>query len=84
MCREWWGALGTVLGEHGINIANFALGRSSRSQRVPQGQAMAVLQVDGRTPGAALSAAVEALRRVEAVVNVRVVELGRLEMQAQA
>ena len=73
------GRVGTVLGEHGINIANFALGRSSRSQRVPQGQALAVLQVDARTPGSSVSAAVEALRKVEAVVSVRVVELSRPE-----
>lgn len=78
------GRIGTVLGEHGINIANFALGRSTRSQRVPQGQALAVLQVDPRTPAAAVSAAVEALRKVEAIASVRLVELSRLEAQPQA
>ncbi len=78
------GRIGTVLGEHGINIANFALGRSTRSQRVPQGQALAVLQVDPRTPAAAVAAAVEALRKVEAIASVRLVELSRLEAQPQA
>ncbi len=78
------GRIGTVLGEHGINIANFALGRSTRSQRVPQGQALAVLQVDPRTPTAAVAAAVEALRKVEAIASVRLVELSRLEAQPQA
>ncbi len=40
------GRIGTILGDHSINIANFALGRSIRSQRVPQGQALAVVQID--------------------------------------
>ena len=40
------GRIGTILGEHSLNIANFALGRSVRSQRVPQGQALAVVQID--------------------------------------
>ena len=78
------GRIGTVLGEHGINIANFALGRSTRSQRVPQGQAMAVLQVDARTPIAQVSAAVEALRKVEAIASVRMVALSRMDVQTQA
>ncbi len=78
------GRIGTVLGEHGINIANFALGRSTRSQRVPQGQALAVLQVDPRTPTRAVNAAVEALRKVEAIASVRLVELNRPEAQTQA
>ncbi|HEY0308011.1 MAG TPA: phosphoglycerate dehydrogenase [Acidobacteriaceae bacterium] len=68
------GRMGTVLGEHKINIANFALGRSVRSQSVPQGQALAVIQIDA--PDAkSESAAVEALRKVEAIESVRLVEL---------
>jgi len=64
------GRIGTILGEHGINIANFALGRSSRSQRVPEGQALAVVQVD--VPDAqALAPTVEALKQVEAIASVR-------------
>jgi D-3-phosphoglycerate dehydrogenase len=71
------GRIGTILGEHSLNIANFALGRSVRSQRVPQGQALAVVQID--VPSAAsASAAVEALRKVEAIASVRLVELGKL------
>jgi D-3-phosphoglycerate dehydrogenase len=74
------GRIGTILGEHQINIANFALGRSngpSRSKRVPQGQALAVVQID--VPSAAsANAAVEALRKVEAIASVRLVELGKL------
>jgi D-3-phosphoglycerate dehydrogenase len=87
------GRIGTILGEHSVNIANFALGRaadparaadpvraagtSARSQRVPQGQAIAVVQID--VPSAAsATAAVEALRKVEAIASVRLIELGKL------
>ncbi len=74
------GRIGTILGEHQVNIANFALGRSNgsnRSSRVPQGQALAVVQID--VPNAAsANAAVEALRKVEAIASVRLVELGKL------
>jgi D-3-phosphoglycerate dehydrogenase len=73
------GRIGSILGEHQINIANFALGRSngsSRSKRVPQGQALAVVQID--VPSAsATNAALEALRKVEAIASVRLVELGK-------
>lgn len=71
------GRIGTILGEHSINIANFALGRSTRSQRVPQGQALAVVQIDVPNAAAA-NAAIEALRKVEAIASVRLVELGKL------
>jgi D-3-phosphoglycerate dehydrogenase len=75
------GRIGTILGEHQVNIANFALGRgngsSARSQRVPQGQALAVVQID--VPNAAsANAAVEALRKVEAIASVRLIELAKL------
>ena len=87
------GRIGTILGEHGINIANFALGRSgdpgrsgeparsgdpargTRSHKVPQGQALAVVQIDIPTPQHA-TPALEALRSVEAIEDVRLVELG--------
>ncbi len=70
------GRIGTILGEHSINIANFALGRASsgRSQRVPQGQALAVVQIDARD-AKETNAAIEALRKVEAIASVRLVEL---------
>ena len=75
------GRIGTILGEHSVNIANFALGRAhgapARSQRVPQGQALAVVQIDVPTAASA-NAAVEALRKVEAIASVRLVELGKL------
>ena len=75
------GRIGTILGEHKINIANFALGRAvdsakSRSQRVPQGQALAILQID--VANAALAApALTALRMIEAVESVRFIELSK-------
>ncbi|NYF78279.1 phosphoglycerate dehydrogenase [Granulicella arctica] len=71
------GRIGTILGEHSLNIANFALGRSIRSQRVPQGQALAVVQIDAKDTASA-SAAIDALRKVEAIASVRLIELGKL------
>jgi D-3-phosphoglycerate dehydrogenase len=68
------GRIGTILGEHSLNIANFALGRSTRSQRVPQGQALAVVQIDVQNASDAFPA-IEALRKVEAIASVRLVEL---------
>ncbi|MGF7178797.1 phosphoglycerate dehydrogenase [Tunturiibacter psychrotolerans] len=73
------GRIGTILGEQSVNIANFALGRahSTQSHRVPHGQALAVVQID--VPKAAsATAAVEALRKVEAIASVRLIELGKL------
>jgi len=69
------GRIGTIIGDHGVNIANFALGRATRSQYVPQGQALAVVQIDTQDNGHA-AAAIEALRKVEAIASVRLVELG--------
>ena len=45
------GALGRTLGEHGVNIANFTLGRSGRD-----GDAIALLYLDEAPDGAALAA----------------------------
>ena len=45
---------------------------------------MAVLQVDARTPIAQVSAAVEALRKVEAIASVRMLALSRMDVQTQA
>jgi D-3-phosphoglycerate dehydrogenase len=58
------GKIGTLLGRHNVNIANFALGRSGQ-------EAIAVVQVD--TP--ASEAAIEELRRVEEIKDVRCVRL---------
>src|ERR1019366_2523763 len=74
------GRIGTILGENGLNIANFALGRAfpapARAQRVPVGQALAVVQIDVPTASAA-APAIEALRKVEAIASVRLIELGK-------
>ncbi len=77
------GRIGTILGEHSLNIANFALGRAAEAGRtvrvkgVPEGQALAVVQIDVEETVSA-SAAVLSLRSVEAIASVRLVELGRL------
>jgi D-3-phosphoglycerate dehydrogenase len=72
------GRIGTILGEQGINIANFALGRSTRSIKVPEGQAIAVVQVD--VPDSQqLAPALAALKQVEAIASVRLINLGRSE-----
>lgn len=77
------GRIGTILGEHSLNIANFALGRAvdpaktARAQRVPHGQALAVVQIDVQNPGEA-APAIEALRKVEAIASVRLVELEKV------
>ena len=67
------GRIGTLLGEAQLNIANFALGRS----REKTGQALAVVQLDAPTQHQ-LDSAVAALRKVEAITSVRVVNLGPL------
>jgi len=52
------GAFGTILGDRGVNIATFHLGRDQ-----PGGNAIALVEVDGPVPPAVL-AAVEALPQV--------------------
>ena len=70
------GRVGTVLGEHQVNIANFALGRASgpvsgAAAKDGVGGAIAVVQVDGEiTP-----AVIGALEAIEAVTRVRLVKL---------
>jgi D-3-phosphoglycerate dehydrogenase len=66
------GRIGTLLGDAKLNIANFALGRSRSGEG-----ALAVVQLD--TPKAEdLASAVAALRSVESITSVRIVELGAL------
>jgi D-3-phosphoglycerate dehydrogenase len=55
------GRVGTVLGEHKVNIANFSLGRSEEAQE-PRG-AVAVVQVDSEVSDTVL----QDLRKIEAV-----------------
>lgn len=66
------GRVGTILGDHRINIANFALGRANGDRRLPQGTALAVVQVDGEVTDAVL----RALRAVEAISEVHIASLG--------
>jgi D-3-phosphoglycerate dehydrogenase len=55
------GEVGTILGRHGVNIANFALGRNETG-------AVGVVNVDEEaSPNGALEAAVESIRKVAAV-----------------
>ena len=55
------GRVGTVLGQHNVNIANFSLGRSEQAQE-PR-EAVAVVQVDSEVSETVL----QALRMIEAV-----------------
>ncbi len=79
------GQIGTLLGEHSLNIANFALGRGGPSSspnrtpdrtpdRIPQGQALAVVQIDVQSAQEA-APAISALQQVEAIASVRLLEL---------
>jgi D-3-phosphoglycerate dehydrogenase / 2-oxoglutarate reductase len=84
------GRIGTILGEAKLNIASFALGRAkpgqpvNSSSRVPEGHALAVVQLDiPQTDGSTstspeLEQALAALRKVDAITSVRTVELGKL------
>jgi D-3-phosphoglycerate dehydrogenase / 2-oxoglutarate reductase len=63
------GRIGTILGEQGVNIANFALGRE-RSGVKPV-KALAVVQVDAPVSAAVL----EALGTIEALLDARPVSL---------
>jgi D-3-phosphoglycerate dehydrogenase len=63
------GRVGTTLGAHQINIANFSLGRRERAGK--QGEAIAVVHVDGRVPENVL----EELRRIDAVLVARAIRL---------
>jgi len=64
------GRVGTILGEHKINIANFALGRSRRDG-AGESTALAVLQIDEPAPDAVL----RELRSSPAITGVRQVTL---------
>ncbi len=71
------GRIGTILGENGLNIANFALGRAHGTLGRAQ-HALAVVQIDvqGDLPNAAsVASAIEALRKVEAITSVHLIAL---------
>jgi D-3-phosphoglycerate dehydrogenase len=66
------GKVGTILGKHGINIANFSLGRRTEEPLAgtPR-EAIAVVYVDGSVPEAVVSE----LRGVPAVQQAKAVQL---------
>ena len=64
------GEVGTILGRHGVNIANFALGRNASG-------AIGVVNVDEDAAAPrALDAALDELRRIAAVRQVFLVRIG--------
>ena len=66
------GRLGTVLGDNGINIADFSLGRRENTQRPGEpAEAVAVIRIDEGIPAVVL----QQLQQVEAVNFTRAVEL---------
>jgi D-3-phosphoglycerate dehydrogenase len=62
------GAVGTILGRHGVNIASFALGRS------PEG-AVGIVSLDADAGAPATQAAVEEIRKLEPVRDARLANL---------
>ena len=62
------GKVGTILGRHNVNIANFALGRSGAPERA---EAVAVVQVDTAAPESVL----QELRQAPEIQEVRAMEL---------
>ena len=65
------GKVGTILGEHQINIANFSLGRRSGETSSQPREAIAVVHVDSRVPEEVL----RKLETVPAVLQAKAVEL---------
>ncbi|MCU1307753.1 MAG: D-3-phosphoglycerate dehydrogenase [Acidobacteriaceae bacterium] len=63
------GEVGTIMGKHGVNIANFSLGRAEKKGDVTE--AVAVVSVDSDVP----TAAIDELKKVKAVTEVRRVRL---------
>src|SRR5580693_3533876 len=63
------GRIGTILGQQGVNIANFALGRERAGQKPVK--ALAVVQVDEPVSEKAL----EALKVIDALLEARLVKL---------
>jgi D-3-phosphoglycerate dehydrogenase len=66
------GKVGTILGQHGVNIANFSLGRRSGEPQSGQPlEAIAVVQVDGKVP----ESVVAELRGIPAVHQAKAIHL---------
>src|SRR5581483_1794669 len=68
------GRVGTILGDHKINIADFSLGRraaNGKSGGKEEREAVAVVHVDGRVPDEVLAA----LRKIPAVEQAKAIRL---------
>ncbi len=65
------GKVGTILGKHGINIADFSLGRREGNGKSGAREAVAVVHVDGRVEESVL----KALRKVPAVQQAKAIRL---------
>jgi len=63
------GKIGTILGENGVNIANFALGRERTTAK--PGRALALVQVDAPVGETVLAA----LAKIEALIEAKPVQL---------
>jgi D-3-phosphoglycerate dehydrogenase len=62
------GGVGTVFGEHNVNIAQMSVGRAGEA---PGGEAVGILNLDGEPPAAAL----EAVRKLPAITSAKVIHL---------
>jgi D-3-phosphoglycerate dehydrogenase len=66
------GRVGTILGQHNVNIANFSLGRGGGGQGA---SAVAVVQVDGEIGEAVL----DALRSIETILLAKAIRFGAVQ-----
>lgn len=73
------GRIGTLLGEHGINIANFALGRAELNNGAPPANgkrdALAVVLIDPLKENSQIQKALEAVSALPAIRDVKLVKL---------
>lgn len=73
------GRIGTALGNHGINIANFALGRAEVPEdfhpESDKRDALAVVHLDTQSGISEIDKALESLRALDVVTSVRLVKL---------
>jgi D-3-phosphoglycerate dehydrogenase len=68
------GKIGTTLGDHAVNIANFALGRAEESDGNGARQALALVHVDAQTTPTQIQKALESLGKLQAITSVRLVK----------
>ncbi|MGB8479293.1 MAG: phosphoglycerate dehydrogenase [Acidobacteriaceae bacterium] len=69
------GKIGTTLGDHNVNIANFALGRADSHDGNGVRQALAVIHMDVETTPTQMQKAMEALGNLKAITSVKLVKL---------